>query len=246
MLQRPDDSVRTVVFPTVGEGTLRALAEAKADGMTYRARVRTVLTSSYSSYYRRMPPKLLASIEFKCNNTAYRPVMDALDLLARYADVPNKVRHFDGTDKVLVKGVVPDAWLEAVVNGDGVIERVSYELCVLVALKNALRRRENHVHGATRWRNPEEDLPAGFEDNRDVHYEDLRQPLDPSESMATLQEAMRVSMADCATAIGRKRSGGTKAKTHRASPGGMFPTWANWPPPTTSRRCTPRCRHSGA
>jgi hypothetical protein len=31
-----------------------------------------VLTSSYSSYYRRMLLKLLGAIEFKCNNTAYR------------------------------------------------------------------------------------------------------------------------------------------------------------------------------
>ncbi|WP_030164024.1 Tn3 family transposase [Spirillospora albida] len=218
-LQAPDDTVRKVVFPTVGEGTLRALvAEAKADAKTYQARVRTVLTSSYSSYYRRMLPKLLAAIEFKCNNTAYRPVMDALDLLARYADVPNKVRHFDGSDRVPVKGVVRDAWLEAVVDSDGVIERVSYELCVLVALKNALRRREIYVHGATRWRNPEEDLPADFEENRDVHYENLRQPLDPAEFIANLQAAMRASMEQAAAAIGRKRSGGTKVKTHRGEP----------------------------
>jgi hypothetical protein len=56
------------VFPAVGEGTLRALvAEAEADEKAYKARVHTVLTSSYSSYYRRMLPKLLAAIEFKCN-----------------------------------------------------------------------------------------------------------------------------------------------------------------------------------
>ena len=60
-----------------------------------------------------MLPKLLAAIEFKCNNTAYRPVMDALDLLARYADVPNKVKHYDATaGEVPVKGVVPDGWLQ--------------------------------------------------------------------------------------------------------------------------------------
>jgi hypothetical protein len=66
-------------------------------------------------------PKLLAAIEFKCNNTAYRPVMDALELLARYADVPGRVRHFAGADQVPVAGVVPEGWLEAVVNGDGEI-----------------------------------------------------------------------------------------------------------------------------
>ena len=202
-----------------GEATLRALvAEAKTDERAYRARVRTVLTSSYSSYYRRMLPKLLAAIEFKCNNIAHRPVMDALDLLGRYADVPNTVRHYDAAGEVPVKGVVPDGWLEAVVDSGGVIERVSYELCVLVSLKNALRRREIYVAGATRWRNPEEDLPTDFEDNRDVHYGNLRQPLDAGEFIAILKELMRASMAECAEAISKNRSGGTRVKTHRGEP----------------------------
>jgi hypothetical protein len=125
-LRTPDGTVRSVVFPAVsgGEATLQALvAEAKADQKAYKARVRTVLTSSYSNYYRRMLPKLLGAIEFKCNNTAYRPVMDALDLLARYADIPNTTRHYDGIENVPIKGVVPDGWLEAVVDENGVIER---------------------------------------------------------------------------------------------------------------------------
>ena len=106
-LRKPDDTVRTVVFPAVpgGEATLKALvAEAKADQRAYKERVRTVLASSYSSYYRRMLPKLLGAIEFKCNNIAYRPVMDALELLQRYADIPNTTRHYDAAEKVPVKG----------------------------------------------------------------------------------------------------------------------------------------------
>ncbi|MEV4166009.1 hypothetical protein [Nonomuraea dietziae] len=80
-LRRPEGTVRQVVFPAVpgGEATLQALvAEAKADAKTFKAHVRTVLTNSYTSYYRRMLPKLLAAIEFKCNNTAYRPVTEVL------------------------------------------------------------------------------------------------------------------------------------------------------------------------
>ncbi len=98
-LRAPEGTVRQVVFPAVpgGEATLQALvAEAKADARAYKARVRTVLTSSYTSYCRRMLPKLLAAIEFKCNNTAYRPVMDAVDLLQRYADIPNTRRTSPG------------------------------------------------------------------------------------------------------------------------------------------------------
>jgi hypothetical protein len=119
----------------------------------------------------------------------------------------------------------------AVVDGDGEIERVPYELCVLVALKNTLRRREIYVHGATRWRNPEEDLPADFEDNRDVHYENLRQPLDPGEFIANLQEAMRSSMAGAAAAIAKNRSGGTKVRTHRGEPRWHVPGLRKLPTP---------------
>ena len=137
---------------------------------------------------------------------------------------------YDAVDKVPIKGVVPDGWLEAIVDAtgkdatgkivdtSGKIERVSYELCVLVALKDALRRREIYVVGASRWRNPEEDLPADFEDNRDVHYQNLQQPLDGSVFIATLKEAMRASMKECSEAIARNRSGGTKVKTLRGEP----------------------------
>ena len=86
-VEHPDDTVREALYPVVSEKTLRELVrEAKANQQAFQARVRTVLRGSYSSYYRRMLPALLSALEFRCNNTAYRPIMDALDLLARYAE----------------------------------------------------------------------------------------------------------------------------------------------------------------
>jgi hypothetical protein len=75
--------------------------EAKANEQAFQARVRTVLRGSYSNHYRRMLPPLLAALEFGChNNTAYRPVMAALALLARYAGVDGKTRLFAESDTV--------------------------------------------------------------------------------------------------------------------------------------------------
>ncbi|WP_433508566.1 hypothetical protein ACQP2T_31690 [Nonomuraea sp. CA-143628] len=48
------------------------------------------------------PPQAIA------RNTAYRPAMDALDLLERYADIPNTTRHYDAGENVPIQGVVPD------------------------------------------------------------------------------------------------------------------------------------------
>ncbi|MFD9395253.1 hypothetical protein ACFWBB_32335 [Streptomyces sp. NPDC060000] len=61
-------------------------------------------------------------------------------------------------------------------------------------LRVAVRRREIRVVGANRWRNPEDDLPADFEDNRDVHYAALGQPQDAGEFIAALKGKLRTSL----------------------------------------------------
>lgn len=68
--------------------------EAKANEAAFRARVRTVLRSSYSGHYRRIVPRLLGALELRCNNTEYRPVMDAVELLRRYAG-RERVRRYE-------------------------------------------------------------------------------------------------------------------------------------------------------
>lgn len=85
-MEHPDDTIRTALFPVVDERTLRDLVrEAKAQDRVFNERVRTVLRASYSSYYRRMLPALLGALTFRSNNSAYRPVLDAIELLKRYA-----------------------------------------------------------------------------------------------------------------------------------------------------------------
>ena len=78
--------------------------------------------------------------------------MDALALLAWYADRPGPQRHYAGGERVPVDGVVPEAWRDAVIDEQGRVARIPYELCALAALRDALRRREIWVVGAGRWR----------------------------------------------------------------------------------------------
>ena len=209
-VEHPDETVWSAVFPVVGEKTLRELvAEAKANESAFRAQVRTVLTGSYSHYYRRMLPTLLGALEFKCNNTAYRPVMDALDVLARYAGVSNRVKHYERADRVPLTGVMPEAWRTAVAGEKGRVDRIGYELCVLAALRDALRRREIYVTGAARWRNPEEDLPTDFEDTRDAHYENLRQPWTRVSSSRGCKTGCVPGCGDCPTRWPRTRPVGS-------------------------------------
>jgi hypothetical protein len=201
------------------EKTLRELVrEAKASEQVFKARVRTVLRGSYSNHYRRMLPPLLAALAFRSNNTAYRPVIEALELLARYAGVDGKVRFYDTADRVPVEGVVPKAWREAVVDERGRVERIPYELCVLVALRDALRRREVYVEAGNRWRNPEDDLPGDFDTSRDVHYAALRQPTDPTSFVDGLRQRMTAALGRFDAALVNGTAGGVKITTRRGEP----------------------------
>ncbi len=104
-LDQPDGIVREVVFPVVGEQTLRDLVkEWKATGPTYRTTLRTVIRNSYRGHYRRMVPQVLQILEFRSNNERHRPVILALDLIKRYAGT--KVHTFPVEEEVPLDGVV--------------------------------------------------------------------------------------------------------------------------------------------
>jgi hypothetical protein len=108
-LMHPDGIVRDVVFPVVSEQTLRELVkEWHATGPLYRHRVQTIIRSSYRSHYRRMLPRLLQTLELRSNNTLHRPLIQALELLTRYAQ--SKVRTYPLDEEIPLDGVVSDAW----------------------------------------------------------------------------------------------------------------------------------------
>lgn len=215
VLEQPDGTVRDVVFPVVSEQTLRDLVrEAKATG-SYRTTLRTVIRNSYKGHYRRMVPEILRRLEFRSNNAHHRPIIQALDLLKRYAGT--RLQTFPTEEVVPIDGIVPGLWREAVVEKDAKghqrINRITYEICVLEALRDKLRCKEVWVVGANRYRNPDEDLPADFEAQRTPYYEALKLPLDADRFIADLQAEMRVALQVLDTGlprnhhvrIGRKR-----------------------------------------
>lgn len=183
-LAHPEGLVKEVVYPIVDEPTLRDLVrEGKATGSAYHRQVQTVIRNSYRAHYRRMLPPLLRALGFRSNNEAHRPVIRALALLERYAD--SRLHAFPPDEDVPLDGVVRGPWREAVTDRDpegrARVNRITYEICVLRALREQLRCKEVWVEGADRYRNPEEDVPSDFDTRREAYYTALRLPRDAGE-----------------------------------------------------------------
>jgi TnpA family transposase len=196
-LDHPEGIVKEVVYPVVGEQTLRDLVkEWKANGPVYRHRLRTVMRNSYRAHYRQMLPAILKALEFHSNNDMHRPVIRALELLRKYSET--KVRTYPPDEDVPIGGVVRGLWQDAVKeeskHGDLRINRITYEICVLEALRERLRCKEIWVRGANRYRNPDEDLPADFDLRRDEYYQALRLPRDAHSFVGRVQQEMREAL----------------------------------------------------
>jgi len=196
-VDKPDGTVRDVVFPVAGEQTLRDLVREWQSGPTYRTSLRTTIRSSYAGHYRRMVPKLLDALDFRSNNAVHRPVIEALALIRRYA--ATRQRYIPAHETVPMEGVVRPLWRDAVLDpgpkGKLRVNRITYEICVLEALRERLRSKEVWVVGADRYRNPDEDLPADFADRRAPYYEALGLPLDADTFITGLQAEMRAGLA---------------------------------------------------
>ena len=115
-IERPDDTVRQVVFPIAGEQTLRDLVREWQSGPMYKKSLRTTIRGSYTRHYRHIVPALLDALEFRSNNALHRPVIEALGVVKRHAG--SRLWHLPDKEKDSIKGVVRPLWRDAVIDTD--------------------------------------------------------------------------------------------------------------------------------
>src|SRR3546814_2621777 len=139
------------------------------------------MRGSWANHYRRMLPSLLSVLEFRSNNAVWRPVLAALDWIRSKVDGGCR---FVPLQDVPIDEVIPARWRSSVIDDDGRVNRISYELCVLTQLRDRIRSKEIWVVGADRYRNPDDDLPKDFEIRRRSE-----------EHTSELQSLMRISYA---------------------------------------------------
>lgn len=176
-LEQPDGTIRDKIFPIIGQDKLKNIIdEYKKKGPKYQSLLHQQIRSSYASHYRRMIQPLLENMAFRSNNAEHQPILDALLLIKKYFD-SNKI-YFPDHEYVPID-CLPDKWKRRIVDpNSGKIKRICYEVYILKKLADRIRCREIWIEGSFKHRNPDEDLPNNFEENKEAHFKDLSLPID--------------------------------------------------------------------
>lgn len=116
-------------------GQFLAEINSQAKGALDR-RIYKVMRLSWENHYRRTLPDLLSVLEFRSNNAVWRPVLAALDWIRSKAGDSCR---FVPMQDIPIDGVIPSRLHSSVVDDDGRVNRISYELCVLTRLRDRIR-----------------------------------------------------------------------------------------------------------
>jgi hypothetical protein len=96
------------------------------------------------------------------------------------------------------------------------VNRINYEICVLQTLRERLRCKEVWVAGASRFRNPDYDLPADFAARRAACYENLSLPTNPR----AFKDRLKVEMTEALVHLNKEmpRNSGVRLDPRRRHP----------------------------
>jgi len=172
ILNHENEIIKDAIYPVVpkehllGEQNGEGKKSASYEGLLYD-RVRR----SYIHHYRRMLAPVLELLDFHANNINDQPIIEALQLMRNY--LKDQKQFYPSAENIPLNGAVKKSHIEFILedsDGNERINRVNYELFVLINLRDKLRVKEVWVSNGYQYRNPEEDLPQDFEDKRPYYY----------------------------------------------------------------------------
>lgn len=165
-LENQTAPIAEIVFPLINQKDAEALIKRQGTQREWAADVFGVMQSSWQGHYRLMLKNFHKTIEFRSNNSKFKPIIEALDWI--HINFDNRRQVIYGRDNIPIENVINNIDSPAVIQPDKTIDKYSYELCLLTALREKLRCREIWVQGSIQFKNPDEDLPEDFDIRREM------------------------------------------------------------------------------
>ena len=191
-LANPNGRIKDIIFPIANISQLQSIVGEQRSRGEWAGRVYQIMRSSWASHYRSMLRPLLECLCLRSNNVLYHPILNAITWIEEQLDNPARIIRVE--EGVPIEGVIAPKWRTVVIEPDGRVNRISYELCTLLALRERLRCKEIWVRNASKFGNPDDDLPQDFETRREDYYHTLGLSRDAKEFTSDLKTLMTTEL----------------------------------------------------
>ena len=192
IIHHEDDVIRNAIYPVIPKERLLQFRSQKGKkAVTYNSLTYEKSRQSYAKHYRRMLAPVINLLTFHSNNANYQPIIEALQIIKK--SLNDSSTYYDNSENIPIAGAVKKSHeayvIEESKRGD-CVKRIDYELCVLHNLRKKLRVKEVWVAGAYLYRNPEEDLPQDFDEEKEGYHELLNQPTEAKKFITKLKKLL--------------------------------------------------------
>lgn len=192
IISNEDKIIKSAIYPVTPKIQLEALLNNEPNiDYSYTQLVHERARNSYLHHYRGLLEPILALLDFKSNNASYQPIIDALEVIQSH--LHSRAVYYPEDLIVPIEGAIKSSHQKLVMDetDQGTrINRINYEMCVLRNLRSKLRVKEVWIDKSQQYRNPEEDLPQDFEENRDYYCELLGQPRESTNFISSLKRKL--------------------------------------------------------
>lgn len=185
----PKSVIEKVVYPAVPKATIDKIIRTKEYARKRRDEIREIIINTYSTNYRSILFNILDCLELHSDNPL---IIKALGILKQYRH--SKSKHYPIDEDIPIEGLISKQASKSVLERDADdnkrILRKPYECAVFSVLRLKLKHKEVWINGAYKYRNPANDLPKDFDENREIYFKMLGMPLSADAYIQSLKEEM--------------------------------------------------------
>jgi TnpA family transposase len=172
----PKETIEQAVYPSVSQQTIEQIIRTRSFAKKTKKIIRETVIKRYSNSYRHIIFKILDCLEIHSSD---KLLVEALALIKRYRN--SRCTHYPIEEVVPLDNLISKKEQKNIIlrddNDNQCVLRKDYECAVFKLLRIKLRHKEAWVENASKYRNPEDDLPKDFAECREKYFNLLGVPL---------------------------------------------------------------------
>lgn len=205
-IDNPDGIIQETIYPTVSKDRLgEIVSDLGDDSQWYRNQIKAKALSLYSHNNRRIVWALMEALDLQTESKELSKILLALKFVKKVSQTENPLKdrlYYPG----FLKNTISAQWLPFVqdktVNPIKIkINWYAFEMALFEILETALSVKNIWVNQSFRYRNPQKDLPADFDENEDYYFDLLGLPKDVDVFIHNLKHRVDNSLSDLNTSI---------------------------------------------